>query len=382
MRSEPGIDDTRITLVLPSWGPGPKNGRMKAVIWKSFEAPLVVEEVPEPTLGGGQVLIDVVAARVLAYAGDVFSGKRQYLLTPPVTPGLGGVGRIAALGHDATELAVGDWVIIDPTVRARDNAISPAIVLQGLTAGGTRALGLQKSVPDGSWAERMRVPTENAIPIGSIEPAQAKAWATLGSYLVPFGGFDAAQLKAGEIVVINGATGSFGSAGIAVALALGAACVIVTGRNREVLEHLGRRFGARVRPVVMTVDEESDRARILEAAPGPIDCVLDLLPPAASAAQVRAALKTVRPYGRVVLMGGVREDLALPYAWLMRECITVRGQWMYLRAAIGRLVALVRAGVLQLDASSITSFGLEQVNEAITHAGAHAAPFEATVICP
>jgi alcohol dehydrogenase len=355
---------------------------MKAVILKSFGASLVVEDVPELVVGGGQVLIDIVAAKVLAYAGDVFSGKRQYLLTPPVTPGAGGVGRIAAVGHDAAELAVGDWVFVDPTVRARDNAVSPAIVLQGLTAGNTRALGLQKSVPDGSWAERMRVPTENAIPLGPIEPEQAKAWATLGSYLVPYGGFEAAELKAGEIVVINGATGSFGSAGIAVALALGAACVIATGRNREVLDRLARHFGSRVRTVAMAVDEESDRARILEAAPGPIDCVLDLLPPAASATQARAALKTVRPFGRVVLMGGVREDLALPYSWLMRDCITMRGQWMYSRASIGRLVALVRAGVLPLDASHITSFRLEQVNEAIARASAPAAPFDATVLCP
>jgi alcohol dehydrogenase len=342
----------------------------------------VVEAVPEPVLGTGEVLVDVVAAKVLAYAGDVFSGKRQYLLTPPVIPGLGGVGRVVAVGLDAAELTVGDWVFCDPTVRARDNGVAPTIVLQGLTAGDARGLGLQKYVPDGSWAERVRVPTENAIRIGPIEPQAAKAWATLGTYLVPYGGFDAAELKAGEIVVVNGATGAFGSAGVAVALAMGAACVVATGRNREALEGLARRFGPRVRPVPMAVDEEADRKRILEAAPGPIDCVLDLLPPAATAAQVRAALRTVRPFGRVVLMGGVREELALPYAWLMRYCITVQGQWMYSRASIGRLVALVRAGVLRLDASQVTSFGLEQVNEAIAHAAVHAGPFEATVICP
>ncbi len=355
---------------------------MKAAILKSFGSPLVVEDVLEPKLGTGEVLVDVVAAKVLAYAGDVFSGKRQYLITPPLIPGSGGVGRIAAVGLDAAELAVGDWVLCDPTVRARDNAVSPAVVLQGLTAGEPRALGLQKYVPDGSWAERVRVPTENAIPLGPIEPSQAQAWATIGNYLVPYGGFDAVGLKAGEIVVLNGATGAFGSAGVAVALALGAASVIATGRNRDVLADLARRFGPRVRTVPMTGDEEADRARILEAAPGPVDCVLDLLPPAASPAQVRTALLTVRPFGRVVLMGGVREDLSLPYAWLMRNCVTVRGQFMYPRAAIGRLVALVRAGVLELEASKIVTFGLEQVNEAITHAREHAAPFEATVLTP
>ena len=67
-----------------------------------------------------------------------------------------------------------------------------------------------------------------------------------------------------------------------------------------------------------------------QAAPGPIDCVLDLLPPAASATAVRAAAMAVRPYGRVVLMGGVGmqggSGLELPYPWIMRNCISIRGQ--------------------------------------------------------
>jgi alcohol dehydrogenase len=355
---------------------------MKAAILKSFGSPLLVEEAPPPTLGTGEVLVDVAAAKVLAYAGDVFSGKRQYLITPPLIPGSGGIGRVAAVGLDAAELRVGDWVLCDPTVRARDNAISPAVVLQGLTAGEPRGLGLQKYVPDGCWAERVRVPTENAVPIGAIDRQEAPAWATIGTYLVPYGGLDAAELKAGEIVVVNGATGAFGSAGVAVALAMGAASVIAIGRNRNVLDGLGQRFGSRVRTVAMVGDEAADRAHILEAAPGPIDCVLDLLPPAASAAQVRTALLTVRPFGRVVLMGGVHEDICLPYGWFMRNSVVVRGQFMYSRAAIQRLVALVRAGLLTLDASRIVCFALERVNEAVAHAKDHAAPFEATVLCP
>ena len=355
---------------------------MKAAVLKSFGSPLVVEDVPDPFLGTGEVIVDVAAAKVLAYAGEVFSGKRNYLITPPVIPGAGGIGRVRAVGPDATALAVGDWVLCDPTVRSRDNALAPTIVLQGLTAGDERGLRLQEYVHDGSWAERVRVPTENAIPIGPIDKAQAPAWCTLGTYLVPYGGFVAADLQAGETVVVNGATGSFGSAGVAVALAMGAGCVIATGRNQAALNDLARRFGPRVRPVRMAVEEAADRERILEAAPGPIDCVLDLLPPAAIPVQVRAALLTVRPYGRVVLMGGLRTEIEIPYSWLMRYCVTVRGQWMYPRESIGRLVGLVRAGLLRLEQSDITSFKLDDVNEAIAHAAANAGAFQATVICP
>jgi alcohol dehydrogenase len=313
--------------------------------------------------------------------GDVLSGKRNYLLSPPVVPGLGAVGRVRAVGSDAASLAVGDWVFCDPAVRARDEPIAPTMVLQGLTAGDERGLRLQKYVPDGVWAERARVPTENTIPIGSVDNAQAALWATLGTYLVPYGGLLAGDLRPGENVVVNGATGSFGSAGVAVALALGAAFIVATGRNRHLLEDLVRRFGPRVRPAPTSGDEEVDRNRILETAPGPIDVVLDLLPPVASPAQVRAAVRTVRRYGRVVLMGGVREDIALPYAWLMRDCITVRGQWMYSRGAISSVISLVRAGLLKLDAE-IASFSLDRVNEAVVHAAETSGPFKATVLCP
>ncbi len=354
---------------------------MKAAVLKAFGSPLTVEAVADPVLGTGEVIVDMVATRVLAYANEVFSGQRKYLLNLPIVPGPGGVGRVRELGPDATHLAVGDWVFCDPTVRSRDNALSPDILLQGLTAAGEGGLRLQKYFHDGSWAERMRVPTENALPIGPLEEAEAAAWCTLGTYLVPYGGFAAANLRAGETVVVNGATGAFGSAAVAVALGMGASSVVATGRNEKALDGLRSRFGDRVRPVTMAVDEEEDRRRILKAAPGPIDCVLDLLPPAASAAQVRAALLTVRPYGRVVLMGGVNEEVALPYSWLMRNCVAIHGQWMYSRDAVHRMVGLVRAGLVKLE-SEVTSFSLDDVNKAVAHAAANAGPFRMTVIRP
>ena len=66
----------------------------------------------------------------------------------------------------------------------------------------------------------MRLPTENAVPIGAIDAKDAGRWCTMGTLLVPYGGFLAAELQAGETVLVNGATGSFGSAAVAVALAM------------------------------------------------------------------------------------------------------------------------------------------------------------------
>jgi alcohol dehydrogenase len=98
---------------------------MKAAILKAFGSPLAIETMPDPVLGTGEVIVDVAASRVLAYANEVLSGARKYLLELPVVPGPGAIGRVRATGPDATHLAVGDWVYCDPTVRSRDNALSP-----------------------------------------------------------------------------------------------------------------------------------------------------------------------------------------------------------------------------------------------------------------
>lgn len=355
---------------------------MRAAVLKSFGSPLVIETVPDPVLGTGEVIVDVVATRIISYAHEVLSGQRGYLLDLPVIPGPGAIGRVRQLGPDATHLKIGDWVYCDPTVRSRDNAANPDITLQGLSARGEGGLRLQKYYRDGAWAQQMRVPTENAIAIGDIDTADAGAWCAMGSLLVPYGGFLAGNLQAGETVLVSGATGNFGTAAVAVALALGAGIVVATGRNAGALEQLQRRFGARVRTLQMTGVEETDRARMMEIAGGGIDLVFDILPPMASPVQARAAIMAVRPYGRVVLMGGINMQggpgLELPYAWIMRTCVTIHGVWMYPPHAPASLVKLIRSGHLRLDGFETKTFPLDQINEAITHAAKNAGPLQRT----
>jgi len=342
--------------------------------------------MPDPVPGAGDVIVDVVATPVASYASEVFSGERKYLLTLPVVPGCGAIGRVRAAGPDATHLAGGEWVFCDPTVRSRDDAQSPDITLQGWSARGEGGLRLQQYFHDGPFAERMRVPTENAIRIGAITEADAAAWCAIATMLVPYGGLLAAHVQAGETVLISGATGNFGSAAVAVALAMGAGCVIAAGRNEAVLADLTARFGSRVHTVTLTGSESDDRERMKRAAPVAIDCVLDILPPQVAATVARAAVMAVRPNGRVVLMGGVGmlggAGFELPYPWIMRNGITIHGQWMYPPVAVSRMAGLVRSGLLRLDNFAVTEFGLDAANEAVAHAGANGGPFKMTVIRP
>ena len=359
---------------------------MKAAVLKAFGSPLVVETVADPVLGTGEVIVYVAATRVLSYTGEVLSGTRQYLLEPPVIFGSGAIGRVRRVGPDSTRLVQGDWVYCDPTVRSRDDAITPDITLQGLSARGEGGLKLQRFFHDGAWAEQIRVPTENAVRIGEIAISEAPRWCAIGMFLVPYGGLLAANLRAGETVLINGATGGFGSAGVAVALGMGAGRVVATGRNVASLLDLRRRFGARVHTIQFSGDEANDRARMMEAAQGPIDCVLDLLPPEANPTWARAAIMAVRQNGRVALMGGIGMlgggGLDLPYVWIMRNCITIHGQWMYPRIAITGMVGLIRSGLVSVDHDDVTTFSLDEVNAAVAHAAVNAGPFSRTVICP
>jgi alcohol dehydrogenase len=125
--------------------------------------------------------------------------------------------------------------------------------------------------------------------------------------------------------------------------------------------------------VKLSGNEDDDRARMQQAAPGPIDCVLDILPPSVSATTVRAAVMTVRPHGRVALMGGVG---------MLGGPGLEHGVWMYPpEAAIG-LVNLIRSGLLRLDNFDVTTFDLDHANEAVAHAAANGSPFKMTVIRP
>ncbi len=138
--------------------------------------------------------------------------------------------------------------------------------------------------------------------------------------------------------------------------------------------------------MTLTGNETDDCERMKKTAPGPIDCVLDLLPPSAGTKPVRAAAMTVREFGRVVLMGGVGmlggDDLALPYPWIMRNSVNIRGRWMYPPEANAGLISLVNAGVLDLTMFRITEFMLDRANEAVADAAEDAAPFKMTVIRP
>lgn len=74
--------------------------------------------------------------------------------------------------------------------------------------------------------------------------------------------------------------------------------------------------------------------------------------------------------------------LELPYPWMMRNDITLRGKWMYPKEAVTLMTGLIRAGLLDLGHFDVTTFALDNANEAVAHAAANGGPFRMSVITP
>jgi NADPH2:quinone reductase len=184
----------------------------------AVERHMALEPMPPPdpaTLSARDVVVAIRSASVGWVDLLMSSGQYQHMAAPPYTPGLEYAGKVLWRGADAGDLEVGDAVLVDPFV------------------AGPRSSGVHRAY--GGFASYGVAPCEAVIP---VPPALSldQACNLLGNYetayhcLVTRG-----RLRAGETVLIHGASGSTGLAAVHVAKLLGAT-VIATGRSEEKLE--------------------------------------------------------------------------------------------------------------------------------------------------
>jgi propanol-preferring alcohol dehydrogenase len=83
---------------------------MKAAVVEKFGEPLVVREVPIPTPGPGQALVEVFATGVCHTDLHAVDGDWPIKPTLPFTPGHEGAGIVAVVGSGVTHLKEGDRV--------------------------------------------------------------------------------------------------------------------------------------------------------------------------------------------------------------------------------------------------------------------------------
>jgi len=164
--------------------------------------------------------------------------------------------------------------------------------------------------------------------------------------------------------MIQPATEHFGAAAVAVAVAMGASSVFAVGGNKSVLDELVKKFGARVKPVVVTGKEsEKEVYASLE-----VDMSLNLYPPGSPTDAILYGLSALKSGRTLVLMGGVLEPIPIPYIEVMHKSITIKGQFMYPRSAVPKMIGLAEAGLLDLNVFDKKKFNLDDLLEAVEFA--------------
>ncbi|KAI1313714.1 GroES-like protein [Xylaria venustula] len=348
----------------------------RALVLNQIGTEMQIEQRPMPQAGPGSVTVRILESSVLSYQNDIYSGKRQYPLTTPIVGGCSAVGRIAAVGPDATILTPGQLVWVDCVVHARDD--SEAIYLwsihDGYNAGSQK---LSREIwHDGTFAEFAKVPLENCIPLNEVRLSKELGYSPreliyLSHLLVPFGGLRTIDGYAGETVIVCPATGGFSGAGVQVALAMGAR-VIAMGRNEAELARLKALVAkgtpwANFETFKVTGNEAADTASL--KAFGTIDAVLDLSPPAAAnATHLPSAIAALRRGGRISVMGSVGQPIV---GWnFLSKDLQLKGKLMYEREDLVLFVKMLEAGLFArgTDLVETKSFALEDWKEAFNEA--------------
>jgi NADPH:quinone reductase len=165
---------------------------MRAVRVHELTGPeaLRVDEVPEPTVGAGQVVIDVKAAGVNFPDVLLSRGLYQFKPAPPFTPGGEAAGVVRAVGAGVTTVAPGDRVA--------------ATVIYG------------------AFAEQLLVPELAVVKLPDAVDFTVGA-ATLLTYATTYHALvDRAALRAGETLLVLGAAGGVGIAAVEIGKLLGA----------------------------------------------------------------------------------------------------------------------------------------------------------------
>src|SRR5687767_4538315 len=165
---------------------------MKAVLCKQFGPPesLVVEDVPSPRPGPGEAVIAVKAASVNFPDVLIIENKYQFKPPLPFSPGSELAGIVKEAGDGVTGIARGDRVMVF-TIH-------------------------------GAFAEEVKVEASRVLPI-----PEGMHFSTAAALLLTYGTMDhglrdRGAVRAGETVLVLGASGGIGIASIEIAKALGA----------------------------------------------------------------------------------------------------------------------------------------------------------------
>jgi NADPH2:quinone reductase len=258
---------------------------MRAVVCRSYGAPedLVIEDVPDPVPGPGQLLVRVRAAAVNFPDVLFIAGKYQVKIPPPFIPGNEIAGEVIAAGEGAR--------------------LRPGQRVSGTTFGAFA----EQALLDASQAELMPDDADFAS-AAAFGVTYRTAYHALRS---------TAAVTEGDWVVVLGAAGGVGLAAVDLGVAMGAR-MLAAASSPEKLE-LCRQRGAEA---IVDYDREDLKTRIRELTGDAARVVLDPV----GGSYSEPALRGLARGGTFVTLGYAAGTIpAIPLNLILLKDICVRG---------------------------------------------------------
>jgi NADPH2:quinone reductase len=235
---------------------------MQAITVTEFGGPEVLTptEQPRPTPGPGQVLVEVSVAGINYM--DVYQRTGATPVKPPYVAGVEGVGVVAEVGADVTDLTVGQRV--------------------GWLSGG-----------QGSFADSVVVDAGKAVPIpDGVDDATAAA-ALMQGVTAHYLATDAYPVQPGDTVLVHAAAGGVGQLLTQVVKIRGGR--VIGTVSTEAKAEAARAAGAEH---VLSYDDFAEEARKLTDGVG-VAAVYD----GVGAATFDGSLASLRPRGTLLIYG-------------------------------------------------------------------------------
>ena len=318
---------------------------MKAAVVQAFGKPLVIEDVPMPVPGPGEILVKVKACGVCHTDLHAASGDWPVKPVPPFIPGHEVAGVVAALGPDVTDFKLGDAVGVawlhDACMRCEYCETGWETLCEHQHNTGYSVNGGFAEYVVASAAFAARLPA--GVDFAAIAPI-------LCAGVTTYKGLKETEARPGEWVVISG-IGGLGHVAVQYAKAMGLKVVALDIAEDKL--KLARAAGADHAVNALSADAVES---VLRDTGGGAHGVLVT---AVSTAAFAQALKMVRRKGTVSLVGLPPGEFPTPIFDVVLKRITVRGSIVGTRRDLDEAIAFAVEGKVR---SEITKAPLADIN--------------------
>jgi alcohol dehydrogenase, propanol-preferring len=318
---------------------------MKAAVVEHFGAPLAVREVPVPTPGPGQVLVEISATGVCHTDLHAADGDWPVKPTLPFIPGHEGAGIVAALGSGVSHLKEGDRVGIAWLHSACGHC--------DFCLSGWETLCLEQKNSgysvNGSFAQYA---VGQADYLGRIpkDLSFVDAAPILCAGVTTYKGLKELNARPGEWVVISG-VGGLGHVAIQYAKAMGLHVAAVDLGPEKMA--LARKLGAEISIDATTQDPPTEIQKQIGGAQG-------VLVTAVSTVAFKQAFGMLRRSGTCVLVGLPPGDFPVSIFDMVLNRYTIRGSIVGTRLDLQEALAFAAEGKVR---ATIETMALESIND-------------------